>query len=119
MAKQDDPELRERLAIKADLTFGVAASLTSNSRSINLLWASLLFQLARDIGGLRPTDMDDAENYLKRADKIYEITAPSSPTILDAELYAAWGKLHLLWAEHHCLILDPDEIEVSFSFIFA
>jgi len=83
------------------------------------MWANLLYRLARDIGGSKPTDMDDAENYLNRADQLYETTAPQSPSILDAKMYAAWGKLHLLWAEHHCLMLYPDDVEVQTILLYC
>lgn len=58
---------------------------------MELQWASLLYQLAKHEKG------HEAASSLTRADKKYEMLAQTGP---DAEIYAAWGELHLLWAEH-------------------
>jgi hypothetical protein len=89
--EHEDDEFKARLWKKADAKFGRAVSVTSNSRTIDMQWASLLYQLAKSEGG------HGAASYLTRADKKYEMLAAFSP---DGEIYAEWGNLHLLWAEH-------------------
>lgn len=89
--EEEDTELKARLWKKADATFAKAISVVSNTRAIDMQWAGLLYELAKNEGG------HGATGYLTKADKKYEMLAAFAP---DAEIFANWGNLHLLWAEH-------------------